>query len=263
MYGITQCASELQDCLKLFMNPTGTIYTSDKSPQGEARIALPWKKRLVFHLLNILGTAMVVVAASGFIFAFGPVVAEELSYRLGKKELGTQFGLLVDLAKSEREQKVFVESKAKELGAPNTNFSVVVPKIDARSRVLANVSAADAQEYNAALSQGVAHAAGTVFPGMVGTTFLFAHSTDAPLNISRFNAVFYLLRELEAGDNIFVFFSDKFYPYQVVETKIVEASDVSWITKAREGEERLILQTCWPPGTTLKRLLVVAKPVTS
>lgn len=30
--------------------------------------------------------------------------------------------------------------------------------------------------------------------------------------------------------------------------------------EAQNGEETLILQTCWPPGTTWKRLLVFAKP---
>jgi len=44
---------------------------------------------------------------------------------------------------------------------------------------------------------------------MKGTIFLFAHSTDAPWNIIRYNAVFYLLRELDAGDGIIVFFLGK------------------------------------------------------
>ena len=49
------------------------------------------------------------------------------------------------------------------------------------------------------------------------------------------------------------------FNYKVTESRIVDADDVSFITEAQSGEEQLILQTCWPPGTTWKRLLVFAK----
>jgi sortase A len=111
------------------------------------------------------------------------------------------------------------------------------------------------------LQRGVAHALGTVFPGMSGNIYLFAHSTDNFWNVGRYNAIFYLLKNLVPGDEIVIFYQDKRYDYRVVETRVVEASDVSYITKSQEGQqETLILQTCWPPGTTWKRFLVIATP---
>lgn len=235
------------------MESSGIIYDAQK--------VYPFPLRVLFEILHIAGTGMIVAAVGGLIFTFGPVAREEIGYRISKQQTSTPLGILVDSAQAEQEYREFVDSKAVELGVTDTSFSIVVPKINAQGIVIANVSSADAKEYQEALTRGVAHAAGTVFPGMKGTTFLFAHSTDAPLNIARYNAVFYLLRELESGDEIFVFFGGKFYPYLVSDKKIVEPDDVSWITNAQSTPEQLVLQTCWPPGTTLKRLLVVAKPI--
>jgi len=40
------------------------------------------------------------------------------------------------------------------------------------------------------LQKGIAHAQGSVFPGMQGNIYLFAHSTDNWWNVGRYNAVF-------------------------------------------------------------------------
>ena len=89
---------------------------------------------------------------------------------------------------------------------------------------------------------------------------MFAHSTDSPINIIRYNAIFYLLRELDRGDEIEVYFAGVKHRYIVTDKKIVEPTDVQYLTPTNnESKEQLILQTCWPPGTTLKRLLIFAE----
>jgi sortase A len=109
--------------------------------------------------------------------------------------------------------------------------------------------------------QGVAHAKGSVFPNLKGNTYLFAHSTDNFWDVGRYNAVFYLLKDLKKGDDVIVFFENKRYNYVVTGSKITDPSNVSYLVNAQKGnEQQLILQTCWPPGTTLQRLLVFAKP---
>ena len=117
-------------------------------------------------------------------------------------------------------------------------------------------------EFLPVLQNGVAHAKGTVFPGMKGNIYLFAHSTDNFWDVGRYNAVFYLLKDLKPGDDIVIFFENQRYNYVVTELKTVDPQDISYITKANTGKEQLILQTCWPPGTTWKRLLVFAEPKT-
>lgn len=147
----------------------------------------------------------------------------------------------------------------KVLAPVDPTFSIIVEKIGANAPVIANVNAADKEIYNAALKRGVAHALGTAFPGHPGVTYLFAHSTDTIFNVPRYNAIFYLLNDLVPGDSVVVFFDNKRYNYTVAEKKITEPQDVGFFTLKTE-EQILVLQTCYPPGTTWKRLLVVAKP---
>lgn len=138
-------------------------------------------------------------------------------------------------------------------------FSIVIPKIAANARVIKNVNPADADDYLDKLQFGVAHAAGTYLPGQGGHVFLFAHSTDYVWNIGTYNAVFYLLYKLNVGDEVNIFHEGRRHVYLVTEKKVVEPTDVQYLT-AKTESEFLTLQTCWPPGTTLKRLLVFAKP---
>ncbi len=138
------------------------------------------------------------------------------------------------------------------------NFSIVIPKIGANAKVSGNVNAGDEKEYLEVLKKGVAHAAGTAFPGEGGHIFLFAHSTDYFWNVGSYNAVFYLLYKLEKGDEVNLFYQGQRVVYQVIDKRIVDPSQVEFLTK-KTNREFLTLQTCWPPGTTLKRLLVFAR----
>lgn len=153
--------------------------------------------------------------------------------------------------------KTLSNSKVEFLVPVDTNFSIVIPEIGANSRIIDNVDPANEEEYLKALKQGVAHAKGTAFPGEGGHIFLFAHSTDYIWNVGTYNAVFYLLYKLQKGEEVDLFYKGQRYVYHVVDTKIVDPSQVEYLAR-KTNKEFLTLQTCWPPGTALKRLLVFA-----
>ena len=154
-----------------------------------------------------------------------------------------------------------MDGKTTEVLVPeDPNFSIVIPKIGANARIIPGVNTANEREYSAVLKEGVAQALGTAFPGEGGHVFLFAHSTDYWWNISTYNAVFYLLGKLIKGDDINIFYKGERFVYRVIETKIVDPSEVEYITR-KTNKEFLTLQTCWPLGTTFKRLLVFATRV--
>ncbi len=211
-----------------------------------------WKKKLLG-----LSSLLLLLSFLGLATVYGPLAVAEARYFLGQRlerqKAGGGFGVLLA-------QKLKGETGV----APDAWFSVVIPKIQARAKVIANVDAGNKKAYLAALKQGVAHAAGTGLPGVSSeinrTIVLFAHSTDAPWNMARYNAVFYLLNKLTVGDRVEVYYQGVKHEYQVEDVKVVSASDVSYFAKQTD-EEVLILQTCYPPGTTLKRLLVVARRV--
>lgn len=156
---------------------------------------------------------------------------------------------------------VLTGPKTQILTPQDTRFSVIIPKIGASAKIYPNVNPSNDKEFLPILRKGVAHASGTVFPGMKGNIYLFAHSTDNFWNVGRYNAIFYLLKDLKPGDEIAIFFENKRYNYVVKSSKITSPSDTEYITNAQKtGKEVLILQTCWPPGTTWQRLLVFAEP---
>jgi len=105
-------------------------------------------------------------------------------------------------------------------------FSIDIPKINAKTKIIPNIDAADKFEYGQALSRGVAHAAGTFLPDMNGgAVTLFAHSTDFTAHVSQYNAVFYRLDELTAGDLVTVWYLGKKYDYRVVSSRVVAPFD--------------------------------------
>lgn len=136
--------------------------------------------------------------------------------------------------------------------------SVVIPKIGAVAPVLYNVDPFNSGVYKKALTQGVAHAKGSSLPGENGKIFLFAHSSGMPWELTRYNTIFLRLNELAPDDEISIYRDGNKYTYKVTDKKEVWPSEVSYLLE-KSTENELILQTCSPIGTDLKRLLVFAK----
>ncbi len=225
-----------------------------------------------FLILRTVGNFLLIFALFGVFATFGPILYYEATYRIIEfKGITYKAPSTPELLEKENPGRtvieggglngVFANAKEQILIPKDTEFGILIPKIGANAKVYANVDSSNQNNFLPILKHGVAHALGTVFPGMSGNIYLFAHSTDNFWNVGRYNAIFYLLKNLTPGDEIVIFYQNKRFDYRVVETRVVEASDVSYITKSQEGQqETLILQTCWPPGTTWKRLLVIATP---
>ena len=69
--------------------------------------------------------------------------------------------------------------------------------------------------------------------------------------------IFHLNREKD--DEIDVFYEDIRYIYKVVSKIVVTPEGLSDYVKKNTDENSLTLQTCYPPGTSLNRLIVIAK----
>lgn len=140
----------------------------------------------------------------------------------------------------------------------STDFSVIIPKVDINAPIVADVNPADKQAYMKALDSGVAHALGTVKPGEVGNSYIFAHSTASIFNIERYAAVFTLLNRLEIGDRITTFYGGRRFDYKVSKKYIVDITNVTPLI-ATYDRPVLTLQTCDPPGTEFQRLIIQAE----
>ncbi len=218
------------------------------------------KEYFQIFFIRFLGNFLLLTSLFFIAKTFYQPIKEEIRYFLDKKM--TRKYLVANSQADAQIQKGLlaksVDFKSIRFLVPEDPwFSIIIPKIGANAHVIANVDPVHEVVYLDALKKGVAHAAGTAFPGEGGHIFLFAHSTDYFWNVGSYNAVFYLLYKLDKGDQIILFYKNQRYSYRVVDKKVVDPSQIEYLTR-KTNSEFLTLQTCWPPGTTLKRIVVFA-----
>lgn len=226
------------------------------------------KYKLVF-LVRFLGYFLFFSGLFGVIFIVGPFLQAEIGYRKDRL-LGIERRVSLRLPAETLSQSPLPQSESfgtlqasENIIEPvSTDYGIVIEKINANAKIIPGVNAAEERDYVKALQSGVAEALGSTPPGQPGNLYLFSHSTDAPWNIIRYNAIFYLLRELEPGDRVIIFYKNKRYDYIVFDKIITGPDDVSYLTNIY-AIPVLTLQTCDPPGTLFKRLVVRAKLISS
>ena len=195
---------------------------------------------------------MMAAAAILFALAFRSVLFSEIRYALSPK--------MPKAVISQEESRDVAVDKGNVLVPADEQFGIVIPKIEANAKVIANVDAQNPAMYQRALARGVAHASGSALPGETGNIFIFAHSGQDVLEANRYNAVFYLLSKLEKEDEIYIFFENKKYIYRVTDKKTAAPEEAQYMDGS-PGVNTLTLMTCWPGGTTWKRLVVQAEQI--
>lgn len=201
--------------------------------------------------LRTIGNFLLLSALAGVVLTFAPAIKAEAKFRYDEF-LGVKYVVAGDAVNGSF-GRIY-----QGIEPMSRDFGIVIPRIGANAKVIPDVDAGDEGEYMEALRNGVAHAKGTVYPGQIGNSVLFAHSVGNFWEVNQWNAVFYLLRELEPGDKINVFYKGERYNYEVYDKIIVDPDQVEYLSPKADFA-KLTLQTCWPPGTTLKRLLVFGK----
>ncbi|KKT98726.1 MAG: sortase family protein [Candidatus Collierbacteria bacterium GW2011_GWC2_45_15] len=181
------------------------------------------------------GFVLVIFALTVFIATYFPLFKNEIEYRVLKTQ----------------------DHKIEETKPLDSEFGIVIDNLGINSKVIKNVNPYDANIYQKALTQGVAHAEGTNLPGEDGNIFIFSHSSENFYEAVRYNSIFYLLPRLEIGDIITLYYKGNRFDYHVSEKKIVDSSDTKYLTSNSE-KPQLTLMTCYPPGTNLKRFIIVA-----
>lgn len=185
------------------------------------------------QILTVAGLSLITLSLILFIYIFAPVAKEEINYALRKPN-------------------------SSEIKSIDKEFGIVIPKINASAKIIPQVDPYNSNIYQVALSKGVAQAKGSAFPDRIGNMFLFSHSSANLLDATRYNSIFFLLSKLEKNDKIEIYYKKIKYEYSVKEIKIIDPKEISYLNALTEIKT-LTLMTCWPPGTTLKRLLIIAE----
>ncbi len=211
-------------------------------------------------IVSLGAVVCLVIALVGYIYAVLPVVAAEISTKIVNSS-SVNMGNRVSVAMASPSVNLPPSATPNPTPAPVDlqDFSIYIPKINLSSKIIANVDPNSPEAYKVELQNGVAHAKGSYLPGEGGSVFLFAHSTDTIANILRYSAKFFAVKDLGVGDEILIEFNHNQYKYVINARKIINPSDLDSI---RGLNSDLILSTCYPPGTSLQRLIIFAEILT-
>jgi sortase A len=144
--------------------------------------------------------------------------------------------------------------------AIGTDPKIIIPKINLEVPVVYNLGTNQEKAIQNALEEGVVYYTGTALPGQNGNVAIVGHSSNNILNKGKYKFAFVLLNRL-AVDDIFYLQKDGVrYTYKIYENRVVEANDVS-VLQAQSKPNTATLITCDPPGTSLRRRVVVGEQI--
>jgi sortase A len=207
-------------------------------------------KKLFFNILIILGILLVVLP-------FAPVIKDEIWYFF-KNLTGKKYILTSEASQAPTVFGKYLDSKPVYISPVNRTFSLIIEKIGVNVPVVKDVPISDSVAYTEALKHGVAHAGVSKYPSKdIGNVYLFAHASVDFWELGGYATIFNLLRKLEVGDSVHVFFENKDYVYIVQNKEVLPGWNTYPILRP-VLDPTLTLQTCDPPGTTLNRLVVTA-----
>jgi LPXTG-site transpeptidase (sortase) family protein len=145
--------------------------------------------------------------------------------------------------------------------APTANPEVIIPKINVEIPVDYSQTTTDESTIEKALENGVVHYPTTSLPGEVGNSAFFGHSSNNIFNKGKYKFAFVLLHTLELGDTFYLAKDSKVYVYKVITKNVVEPSEIGVLGPVPGQVATATLITCDPPGTSLKRLIVVGQQI--
>lgn len=145
--------------------------------------------------------------------------------------------------------------------AVSDQAKIIIPKINLEIPVDYNQTSIDEEALQTALESGIVHYPTTTLPGQTGNAAFFGHSSNNIFNKGKYKFAFVLLHTLENGDTFYLTYNKKAYVYKVINKHVVDPGAVEVLQPIPGQTATATLITCDPPGTSLKRLVVVGQQV--
>jgi sortase A len=140
---------------------------------------------------------------------------------------------------------------------------IIIPKINVDAPVVYDVPSLDEHVVQSKLKNGVVHypiPGASSVPGQQGNTVILGHSSNDVFDDGNYKFVFVQLDKLDKGDTFYLNYGGTRYTYSVTEKKIINPNEVNTLV-INNGKPLATLVTCTPPGTALKRLVIIAEQV--
>jgi LPXTG-site transpeptidase (sortase) family protein len=144
---------------------------------------------------------------------------------------------------------------------PSSKPEVIIPKINVQIPVDYTQTTTDEKQIENALDSGIVHYPTTVKPGELGNTALFGHSSNNIFNQGKYKFAFVLLHTLVPGDTFYLTYNNKVFVYKVITKTVVEPTEVGVLGPVAGQAATATLITCDPPGTSLRRLVIVGQQI--
>lgn len=130
--------------------------------------------------------------------------------------------------------------------------AIIISRLGLRAP-LVMASGTSQKQLNDSLNQGAILYPGSALPGQNGEVVISGHSSVFPWVKTQYGQIFTLLDKLQAGDTVSLIYGKHQYDYQINGQEILNPNQV----KITETTQPLLkMTTCWPIGTSAKRLVV-------
>lgn len=129
--------------------------------------------------------------------------------------------------------------------------TISVPAVGIHATIGPNVSAAS-------LASGAGHYPGTGWPGWGRTIGLAGHDVTIVPGAAG-DHVFARLVAAKVGEMVYITFRGKRYAYRIVRQTVVAPTNTEVLRDV--GFERVVMTTCYPPGSASSRLVTFARRV--
>ncbi len=133
---------------------------------------------------------------------------------------------------------------------------LIIPSLNVDAPLIYSQST---ENFDKDLLNGVIHYPGTAMPGQIGTTYISGHSSNYPWVKSAYNHIFTHLGDLGTNKSFSIVVTlnnGKQATLHYVVTKSQQYLPTDQAQFANAGKSVVALSTCWPVGSTAKRLVV-------
>ncbi|NCU30685.1 sortase [Candidatus Saccharibacteria bacterium] len=140
---------------------------------------------------------------------------------------------------------------------------IIIPSINVDAPVVYDVTSLEEKYIDSKLKEGVVHypiPGANAMPGQVGNSVILGHSSNDVFDDGKYKFIFVQLERLQEGDMFYLQYNGTRYTYKITEKKIIDPTQVSELV-LDNSKPRATLVTCTPPGTALKRLLVIGDQI--
>jgi sortase A len=127
--------------------------------------------------------------------------------------------------------------------------AISIPAVGIHAAIESNVNASS-------LAAGAGHYPGTSWPGQGQTVGLAGHDVTV-VPTAEGGHVFHRLIAARIGERVYIRWHDRTFIYRITGREVVRPTAVGVLRNV--GYERLVMTTCYPPGSAAFRLVTFAR----